>query len=127
MKNTRIEDRLSVVQFTDDFIPEGVIKAPDEILDVIAFFQKENTSEVHYIYKVPIPSATDLEFAECYGVAFPFQYINKGDYILSLSGVYSFVVKEKSLQHLIELPAPFNYSMDINTIFSIKCPDPELI
>lgn len=127
MKKTCIEDRIRIERFTDDFIPEGVLKAPDEILDVIAFFQTEKTSEVQYVYKVPFPSTKDHEFAECYDVEFPFQYISKGDYIISLSGVYSCVVTEKGLQHLKELPAPFDYSMDINTIFSIKCPDPQLI
>jgi hypothetical protein len=123
MKNTRIEDRLSVVQFTDDFIPEGVIKAPDEILDVIAFFKKENTSEVHYIYKVPIPSAVDLEFAECFDVAFPFQFINKGDYVVSLSGIYSCVMKKEELfdYMAIELPHTYKCHMDINTKLSIRC------
>jgi len=116
MRKTTTEDRFTIEQFTDDFIPEGVVKAPDEILDVIISFHDEKTSEVFYIYRVPIPSAEDLEFAEYYDAAFPFQFINKGDYIFCLSGVYSCVVKVKHLQHLIELPAPFNHRMDINTI-----------
>lgn len=97
MKKANIEDRIRIEQFTDDFIPEGVIKAPEEIGDMLAFFQKEKTSEVQYIYKVPIPSRNDLEFTECWDVTFPFQYINKGDFIVSLPGIYSQVMKEEDL------------------------------
>lgn len=97
MNKTNIEDRFRIEQFTDDFIPEGVIMAPKEISDLISFFQKEKTSAVQYIYKVPIPSRNDLEFAECWDVTFPFQYINKGDFIVSLPGIYSQVMKEEVL------------------------------
>jgi hypothetical protein len=130
MSKNILRTRLRVEQFTDDLIPEGVIKAPDEILDIIAFFQKEKTSEVQYIYIVPIPSLKDLEFAEYYDIAFPFQYINKGDYVVSLSGIYSCVITKEELQHVymdLELPHLNNFCMEIDTTFSIKCENLQLI
>jgi hypothetical protein len=125
MKKISLEDRVRVEQFTDDFIPEGVIKAPDEILDILAFFQKDSSGD-NYIYKVPFPSSEDLDFAECCVVDYPFQHINKGDYVVTLTDVYSCVMNEKSLLHLIDLLGPYNYSMDINTIFSINSEDSQI-
>ncbi len=102
MKKTSIEDRIRIEQFTDEFIPEGVIEAPGEIRDVITFFQKEKTSATQYIYVVPIPSLDDIAFAECYNVEIPFQYINRGDYIVSLLGNYSCVMKKEELINCLD-------------------------
>jgi hypothetical protein len=95
MKRTLIEDRVKVEQFTDDCIPDGVIEATDEILDVIVFLQKRKSSEGYYIYKVPFPSHADIEFAEYFNIDHPFQWIKKGDYIVTFTGTYSYVIDEK--------------------------------
>lgn len=99
---------IAAEQFTDDCTPEGVILAPGEFLKLIDDFQLP-LGEPIYIFKTTSPDETDYGMGNFLNAPYPFQWIEKGDYVVTHWGGYSIVITEKSFQrdysHIELLPS----------------------
>jgi hypothetical protein len=78
-------------QFTDYCTPDGVINVPKELFNHVTDIYPDLFASKIYIYKIPYPNESDKNLAYSLNAPYPFQWIQKGDFIITLLDGYSFV------------------------------------
>lgn len=95
MKKLCPRTKLTVEQFTDDCLPDGVISVTKEFFDLPVHSLLDLTSYEIYIYKIPYPNDQDRLYAKSVNAPYPFQQIKRGEYIVTLLDGYSFVETDR--------------------------------
>lgn len=98
MKKVYTDNPVIAEQFTDQCMPEGVMAAPDEFIEkvLVGSLRYEAKEKGAYIFKYPKPSDCNKEVAELFGVPFSFDWIKKGDYVLTYPSGYARVEAKES-------------------------------
>ena len=86
---------LTAEQFTDECTPDGVITLPKEFFDLVDDSHLDLSSKENYIYKIPFPEDHDKKLANSIKAQYPFQWIEKGDYVITRLDGYSFVETDR--------------------------------
>ena len=117
MKKLYTKNTIVAEQFTDYCIPDGVIIAPEEFRNLIDDFQLP-PGEVIYIFRAESSDSTDCLIGNFLNAPYPFQWIEKGDYVVTDVDNYSFVLTEKAFERdfrHVEI-LPFSSGMKVKTL-----------
>jgi len=101
MKKIYSKEIVEAEQFTDDYTPDGVLLADEGFIKkVLAKSLYESRGDkVFYLFKLPKPNDVNKDIALLFGVPYPFEWIEKGDYVLTYSNGYACVEKKQYFEH----------------------------
>jgi len=100
MKRVYTNNAVIAEQFTDNCTPAGVTVADSEFIQkvLVPSLQEQYGGKEIFLFKFPQPSTTNKEVAELFNVPYPFEWIHKGDYVLTYPSGYARVESMQSFE-----------------------------
>lgn len=100
MKKVYTNSPVIAEQFTDSCTPAGVMVADSEFIQrvLVPSLQKQYEGKEIFLFKLPQPSTSNKEVAELFNVPCPFEWIHKGDYVLTYPSGYARVESRESFE-----------------------------
>jgi len=91
---------VSAEQFTDDFTPEGVIKAPEIFIEnvLVESIKKSIDRDNMFLLKLSNPGEMKEELKKLFKVPYAFEWIKKGDYVVTFANKRNFVESKKDFE-----------------------------